>query len=132
MSIFRTIKVWAQRIKRDALTVWFACADRATPWHARALAAFVVAYAFSPIDLIPDFIPVLGYVDDFVLLPLLIWLTVRLLPDDVLALSRRKAEQWLAERGARPRSRAGAAAILLIWLTSAGAMVLWFSSIQSP
>lgn len=132
MSFFRTIKVWAQRVKRDALTVWFACADRATPWHARALAAFVVAYAFSPIDLIPDFIPVLGYLDDVILLPVLIWLTVRLLPDDVLALSRQKAEQWLAERGSRPRSLVGAADIVLIWLMIAAAMSLWILSTLPP
>ena len=92
---------------------------------AKALGAFVLAYALSPIDLIPDFIPVLGYLDDALLLPGLIWLTVRLLPPQVLADSRSRAEGWLADAGARPRSLAGAAAILLLW-TAALALAAWW------
>ena len=75
------------------------------------MGAFVVAYALSPIDLIPDFIPILGYVDDAILLPALIWLTVRLLPEPVLRESRAKAENWLATSSAKPRSVAGAVAM---------------------
>ena len=74
------LRDWARRIKRDAVTLWFACRDPATPWLPKALCWFTVAYALSPIDLIPDFIPVLGYLDDVLLLPALIWLAVRLLP----------------------------------------------------
>jgi uncharacterized membrane protein YkvA (DUF1232 family) len=70
-----------------------------TPWHAKALGLLVVAYALSPIDLIPDFIPVLGYVDDILLLPTLIWLTVKLLPQSVLADCRIQADAWMAEKG---------------------------------
>ena len=73
------------------MTLWFARSHPATPWYAKALGAFVVAYALSPIDLIPDFIPLLGYIDDVILLPVLIWLTVRLLPQEVLTASRLKS-----------------------------------------
>lgn len=94
-------------------------------WYAKALGGFVVAYALSPIDLIPDFIPVLGYVDDVILLPVLIWLTVRMLPHEVLAESRDAAERWLSQRGSRPRSLMGAAAIILIWLATAVVLAHW-------
>lgn len=69
MSISTTMKTWAKRIKRDGVTLWFAGKHPRTPWYAKALGLFVVAYALSPIDLIPDFIPVLGYLDDVILLP---------------------------------------------------------------
>lgn len=84
-----------------------------------------MAYALSPIDLIPDFIPVLGYVDDVILLPVLIWLTVRMLPPEVLAESRQQAEQWIAQRGSMPRSRSGAVAIVLIWVVVAAMLSMW-------
>lgn len=82
----------------------------------KTLGAFVVAYALSPIDLIPDFIPVLDYVDDVLLLPALIWLTVRLLPPAVLADSRQQAEAWMQAQGRKPRSRAGVALVVGVWL----------------
>ena len=121
------IRDWARRIKRDAMTLWFARTHRDTPWYAKAMGALVVAYALSPIDLIPDFIPILGYVDDAILLPALIWLTVRLLPDHVLRESRAKAENWLATSSAKPRSVAGAVAIAGIWGLLALAGYLWFT-----
>lgn len=80
MNLNGNLKAWAKRIKRDGVPLWFAGKHPDTPWHARALGLVVVAYALSPIDLISDFIPVLGYVDDILLLPELIWLTVKLLP----------------------------------------------------
>ncbi len=110
------------------MTLWFARSHPATPWYAKALGAFVVAYALSPIDLIPDFIPLLGYIDDVILLPVLIWLTVRLLPQEVLTSSRSKSEQWLAEHASKPRSLAGAATIIVIWLVAAVALTIWMSS----
>ena len=125
MRLFESLRQWARRIKRDAMTLWFARAHPATPWYAKALGAFVVAYALSPIDLIPDFIPVLGYLDDVLLLPALIWLTVRLLPPQVLLESRERAERWMAEASARPRSMAGAAAIVLIWVGATIAFAAW-------
>lgn len=128
MKPLETARAWARRIKRDAMTLWFARNHADTPWHAKALGAFVVAYALSPIDLIPDFIPILGYVDDVILLPALIWLTVRLLPPHVLAESRLKAEQWMADQNARPRSLAGAMAIGAIWLAVGVSLALWVAS----
>ncbi len=101
------------------MTLWFAARHPRTPWGAKALSVFVVAYALSPIDLIPDFIPVIGYLDDALLLPALIWLAVRMLPRDVLDDCRDKADRWIAENGRRPRSYIGAAAILALWLVLA-------------
>jgi len=120
-----TLRAWAHRIKRDGLTLWFARSHPATPWHAKALGALVVAYALSPIDLIPDFIPVLGYLDDVILLPLLIWLTARLLPPQVLADSRHQAEQWMAAQHRKPRSWVGGAVVVLIWMAAAVLVGWW-------
>ena len=125
MRLVETTRAWARRIKRDAMTLWFARSHPATPWLAKALAVVVVAYALSPIDLIPDFIPVLGYLDDVLLLPALIWLAVRLLPPEVLADSRREAERRMADQRARPRSAAGAWAIVAIWIALAAATAWW-------
>jgi len=120
-----TIRTWAKRIKREVITLWFARQHPSTPWHAKALVAIVVAYALSPIDLIPDFIPVLGYVDDLLLLPVLIWLTLRLLPAPVLEESRRRAEAWMAKSSSKPHSVIGAVAILLLWAIAAAALSMW-------
>ncbi len=128
MTLIDATLGWARRIKRDAMTLWFARSHPQTPWYAKAMGSLVVAYALSPIDLIPDFIPVLGYLDDVILLPLLIWLTVRLLPPQVLAESRLKAEQWMAEQGSKPRSLIGGLAIVLIWLAVGVALSLWVSA----
>jgi uncharacterized membrane protein YkvA (DUF1232 family) len=102
-------------MKRDGVTLWFACRHPATPWAVKALCAFVVAYALSPIDLIPDFIPVLGYLDDLLLLPGLIWLAVRMLPASALEQSRRSADAWIEAEGKRPRSYLGAVAVVMVW-----------------
>lgn len=125
MGLLASTRDWARRIKRDAVTLWFARKHPRTPWTAKALGLFVVAYALSPIDLIPDFIPVLGYLDDVLLLPALIWLTVRLLPPDVLAECRAQAEDWLVREGGKPRSMGGAFAIVVLWV-AAGAALLWW------
>ena len=84
-----------------------------------------MAYALSPVDLIPDFIPVLGYVDDVLLLPGLIWLAVRMLPASVLADCREQADAWIATKGEKPRSRAGAVLIVLIWIGTGAAIWIW-------
>jgi len=114
----------ARRIKRDALTVYFAARDPRTPWPVRLLALMIAAYAFSPIDLIPDFIPVLGYLDDLILLPLGILLVIRLTPETVIADSRARA----LEAAERPVSPVAAVVIVLIWLLSAaGLLYLWLA-----
>lgn len=109
-------RVWARRIKRDGVTLWFAIRHPDTPWLAKALAALVVAYALSPIDFIPDFIPVLGYLDDVILLPLLIALTVWLLPDHVRDTSRTRAEDWMVQYGRKPATRWGGVFVVAVWL----------------
>ena len=125
MTISENLKVWAKRIKRDGVTLWFAGKHAGTPWYAKALGFFVVAYALSPMDLIPDFIPVLGYVDDVILLPGLIWLAIRLLPPDVLADCRSDADKWLETKGAKPSSRVGAILIVSLWLAVGSALGFW-------
>ena len=107
----------ARQLKREVYTLAIAYRDPLVPWYARLWVAVVVAYAFSPLDLIPDFIPVLGYLDDLLLLPLGIALALRLLPPDVLAASRAEAERRMAAE--KPVSRAAAAAIVAIWLALA-------------
>jgi uncharacterized membrane protein YkvA (DUF1232 family) len=100
--------------------MYMACRDPRTPWHARLVAALVVGYAFSPIDPIPDFIPVLGLLDELVVLPLGIALALRLLPPSVLAEARERA----AREESRPVSRAGAAVVIGVWLGLAALGVL--------
>ena len=85
----------------------------------------VVAYALSPIDLIPDFIPILGYLDDVLLLPILMWLTLRMLPVDVLQECRVQAEAWIKHPADKPRSMAGAAMVLAVWLAVALCLAWW-------
>ena len=116
------LKHWAKGIKRDAIALFLAARDPRTPWYAKAAAGLVAAYALSPIDLIPDFIPVLGYLDDLVLVPIGIWLVVRLMPVDLMHEFRAEA----ARMEARPKSRAGVAIIILIWIASAALLSWWF------
>ena len=128
MRILETIRQWARRIKRDSLTLWFACRHCDTPWAVKGLCVVVVAYALSPVDLIPDFIPILGYVDDALLLPGLIWLAIRLLPRHVVAESRGKADAWMAEQGKKPISKAGAVLVVALWLLFAYLGWRWWQS----
>jgi uncharacterized membrane protein YkvA (DUF1232 family) len=109
------IKIWAQNLKRDSHAVYLASRDPRVPWHAKALAVAVAAYALSPIDLIPDFIPVVGYLDDLIIVPLGIWLVVSLIPDEVMAECRARADKV----GQRPVSRAGMIAIIVVWIVAA-------------
>ena len=115
-KLFPSLRRWAQRLKRDALALWFARKHPDTPFAVKALCWFVVAYALSPIDLIPDFIPMLGYLDDVLLLPGLIWLALRLLPAHVITAYRVSADAWLVEHGKRPRSYWRAGLIVLAWV----------------
>ena len=118
-------KQWAGRLKSETYALYLAYRDPRMPWYAKLSAALVVGYAFSPIDLIPDAIPVLGYLDDLILVPLGVALAVRMIPEDVLSESRQKARE-MVERGERPVSRAAAAVIVVLWLALAvlGALVV--------
>ena len=111
------LRGWARRIRRDALAVWLLARDPRTPWYVKALAIGVAAYAFSPLDLIPDFVPVLGYLDDLLILPLGVLAVVRLAPPALVA-EHRAAAAVLAER---PVSRRAAAVIVALWLAAAAA-----------
>ena len=116
-------KRWARAIKRDVLAVYLAARDPRTPWGVRVLAMAVAAYALSPIDLIPDFIPVLGYLDDLLIVPLGILLVVRLIPPELLAEHRAAASC----RPARPVSMAAAAAMVVLWLAAGVLLWRWLS-----
>lgn len=122
MRMSDRIRTWARTIKREAVALWFAYKHPDTPMLAKVLCLVVVGYALSPIDLIPDFIPVLGYLDDALLLPALIWLAIRVIPADVFQTCRICADEWMAHEGEKPRSYLGAAVIVAIWLGSGWAM----------
>jgi uncharacterized membrane protein YkvA (DUF1232 family) len=117
------IKIWARALKRDAYAIYLAARDPNRPWYVKVLAAVVVAYAFSPIDLIPDFIPILGYLDDLILVPLGIWLVVSLIPEQAMAEYRARAGEVMQ----RPHDgKIAAIAIIAIWITGA-ALLCWFA-----
>jgi len=119
------VEKWRQRTRRlkvETYALYLAYRDPRTPWYARAFAALVVGYAFSPIDLIPDFIPVLGYLDDLVLLPLGILLALRMIPAQVMTDCRQEAELLVASR--KPVNKLAGAIIVLIWLALALASLL--------
>jgi uncharacterized membrane protein YkvA (DUF1232 family) len=115
------LKRAARALKADTYALYLAYRDPRTPWYAKAWAALVVAYAFSPIDLIPDFIPVLGYLDNLILVPLGIFLALKLIPDDVMAASRQKAQ----ESHGKPVNWWSGALIILLWMTLAGLGIAW-------
>jgi|SRR5258708_2919166 len=119
------LKTWAAALKREALVLWFGSRDPRTPWYAKWLAAFIGAYALSPIDLIPDFIPVIGFLDEVVLLPGAIWLVLKLMPPVVLLDSRAKAQAWLDAHRPMPRNWIVAAAIVLSWILALWALWGW-------
>lgn len=111
---------WARSIKRDVVALWLAARDPRVPWYAKLLAAAVAAYALSPIDLIPDFVPILGYLDDLVIVPAGIWAAVRLIPEPVMADLRLKASGL-----PKPTSKVGLAIVAATWL-AAVALTAWF------
>ncbi len=127
MAVGARLRQWARGLKASLLTLWFCSRHPGTPWRARLLAALVVAYAFSPIDLIPDFIPVLGYVDDVLLVPLGIWLTLRMIPVAVKDECRVRAQAWQATHAKRPRNRAAAVVIVLVWVLLAWLAWRWLA-----
>jgi uncharacterized membrane protein YkvA (DUF1232 family) len=110
--MLQRLRDWAHGIKRDVHALYLAARDPRVPWYAKALALAVAAYALSPIDLIPDFIPVIGYLDDLIIVPLGIVLAVRLIPADILAEHRLAA----SEAAERPTSRAATLVIVAIWI----------------
>ncbi|MBC7986041.1 MAG: DUF1232 domain-containing protein [Sphingomonadaceae bacterium] len=126
MKAFRDAAALARRVRRDVVALWIAARDPRVPWYAKALAGAVAAYALSPIDLIPDFIPVLGYLDDLVIVPVGLALAIRLIPGALMAEFRQTAN----ERSSRPVSRYAAAIIVVIWIAGSVVLALWLWSLS--
>ncbi len=119
---FEKLRSWARAVKRDVIALWIAARDTRTPWHAKAVAIIVAAYALSPIDLIPDFIPIIGYLDDILLVPLGILLAIWLIPASLMVEFRKKAD----ELEKRPVSRIAAVLVVLAWVICGLWLVHWY------
>ncbi|MCI2252783.1 DUF1232 domain-containing protein [Domibacillus sp. PGB-M46] len=113
------LKKWARQLKRQLFMLYFACRDPRVPWYAKLFTACVVAYAFSPIDLIPDFIPVLGYIDDILLVPLGIFFALKMIPKPVMADCEEKAQKLMKD--GKPKNWTAGVLVLLIW----AALFIW-------
>ena len=126
LPLATVMKDWKQQVrklKKETYVIYLACKDSRVPWYARALAAIVVAYALSPIDLIPDIIPVIGYLDDLILVPLGIILVVRIIPPAVLEDCRQQAEVAMSQ--STPKSWIAAVVVVAIWLLLGFFGVVW-------
>src|SRR5215204_3382459 len=120
MSFVERLERWAKKLKVEVYALYLAYRDPRVPWYARAFAAVVVGYAFSPIDLIPDPIPVLGYLDDLILIPLGVALAIRMIPPQILAECREEAR----DAKNRPVSRVAAVVVVAVWISLA-ALAVW-------
>ena len=127
VSKMQTWKQQVRKLKKETYAIYIACKDSRVPWYARVFAGIVVAYAFSPIDFIPDFIPILGYLDDLVLVPLGIILVLKMIPPAVLAECRQKAEAAMGE--GKPTNWIAAGVIVAIWLLLGILAVIWIGRI---
>ena len=123
MPILNNLKKRVRHLKGETFALYLAARHPETPWYAKLFVGGVVAYAFSPIDLIPDFVPVLGYLDDLILIPLGIAVAIRMIPPDVLAECRARAQALMAS--GKPVSRIAAAVIIGIWLLLAALCTVW-------
>lgn len=123
MPLLDELKQRVRYLKAETFALYLAARDPRTPWYAKLLVAGIVAYALSPIDLIPDFVPVLGYLDDLILLPMGITLAIKLVPKSVLAECRARAQETIQNGG--PVSRVAGAVIVVIWLVLAALCVVW-------
>ena len=123
MTMMQQLKARAKALKADTYALYLAARHRDTPWYAKVFTACVAAYALSPIDLIPDFIPVLGYLDDLIIVPLGLAVAVRMVPPAVMCQCREQAREAMAS--GKPVSRAGAAFIVLLWLAAIALFAFW-------
>ncbi len=123
MPSLSQFKQCVRELKSETFALYLAGRHPATPWYAKLLVAGIVAYAFSPIDLIPDFVPILGYVDDLILIPIGIALAMKLIPPPVMAECRLRAREAMAN--GKPVSRVAASVNVVIWLAIAALCVLW-------
>ena len=113
------IKAWAKNLKRQIFILYFAYRDERVPWYVKLFTACIVAYAFSPIDLIPDFIPILGYLDDVIILPLGIMFALKMIPKDVISDCEVKANEMM--KNGKPKNWIVGSLIILIW----SVIILW-------
>jgi uncharacterized membrane protein YkvA (DUF1232 family) len=123
MALFERLKQRARHLKAETFALYLAARDPRTPWYAKLLVAGIVAYAFSTIDLIPDFVPVLGYLDDLILIPLGITLAMKMVPPTVLAECRARAKETI--QSGKPFSRVAGAVIVVIWIFLAALCAGW-------
>jgi len=123
MAFLAELKQRARHLKAETFALYLAARDPRTPWYAKLLVAGIVAYAFSPIDLIPDFVPVIGYLDDLILIPAGVALAIKLVPDSVLAECRARAQETM--QNGKPVSRVAGAVIVVIWVALAALCVVW-------
>jgi uncharacterized membrane protein YkvA (DUF1232 family) len=123
MALLAELKTRAHHLKADTLALYLAARDPRTPWYAKLLVAGIVAYAFSPIDLIPDFVPILGYLDDLILIPMGIALAIKLIPHSVLAECRARAQETM--QNGKTVSRVAGAVIVVIWLVLVALCIVW-------
>ena len=126
MTWLDNLKIRAKNLKRDTFALFFAYRDPRTPWYARVFAGLVAAYLLSPIDLIPDFIPILGYLDDVIIAPAGIALALKMIPPEVMADARQKAELELAN--GKPVNRVAAVVVVLIWIIVLFFLARWVIS----
>jgi len=115
VPIFKKIQQYLRQLKKDVLVLWFAIKSPNTPTILKLLACLAFAYAFSPIDLIPDFIPILGYLDDLILIPIMVFLILKIIPNPVLQIARMQASEWLIQNKVKPTNQYGLIIILTIW-----------------
>ena len=123
MTVLTKLKQRARYLKAETFALYLAARDSRTPWHAKLLVAGIVAYALSPIDLIPDFVPVLGYVDDLIVIPMGIALAIKLVPHSVLAECRTRAQETMGY--GKPVSWVAGTVIVVIWLVLVSLCVVW-------
>ena len=123
MALLAELKHRSQHLKAETFALYLAARDPRTPWYAKLLTAGIVAYAFSPIDLIPDFVPVLGYLDDLILITMGIALAIKLVPHHVLSECRARAQESI--QNGKPVSRVAGAIIVLIWIVLAALCIVW-------
>lgn len=130
MGLLKEFKQRVCRLKAETFALYLAARHPSTPWYAKMLVAFIVAYALSPIDLIPDFIPVLGYLDDLILIPIGIALAIKLVPPAVLTECRTRSQEALVN--GKPVSRVAGAVIITLWLILAALGIAWAYETFAP
>ena len=124
--MWEQLKRWARQLESEGMALWFCCRHPGMPWLPKIFALLVVGYFLSPIDLIPDFIPVIGYLDDLILVPIGIYFIMKLVPDTVLTECRAKAAAWVAEHHPTPKSMIAAVVIMLLWVLFFAALWNYF------